>query len=410
MDNKKRILLAIGFIVLTVLIGWLLYRVFFYRPPLETLPADTTLPPSTSTDAFPTSGEGITRTPTGQTGVGLPPRDVRPTEELFIREQPVAPRVSHLVTDFLNSPTPAPGGGAQFYNEQDGRFYRILPDGSLELLSEQVFFNVEQATWANAGDKAILEYPDGSNIYFNFETEQQVTLPQHWENFSFAQTGDQIAAKSVGLAPENRWLVVSNPDGSQIQTVARLGDNADKVEVQWSPARDVLGFSQTGDPLGGDRQEILLVGQHGENFKSLVVEGRGFESQWSPTGKQLLYSVHSARTSFKPEVWISEAQGDDIGKSRRPLRLNTWAEKCTFASEQFVYCGVPTELETGIGFAPELADTIPDRLMRVDIQTGIQTEIQLEDTHVIDSLFVGEDGKTLYFTDKTQQGIFQVEL
>lgn len=408
--DSKRILLIILFLGSTVLLGFLLYRVFFYAAPEQPI-ISIDEGRSSGITGFPdaTDQDGDRVVPP-ITGGGLPPREARENEQLFAQDEIQDSRVKQVVSDFLSSPTASAGGGAQFYNEQDGRFYKIGKNGQLELLSDQVFFNVDSATWDPQGSKAILEYPDGSNIYYNFDTEEQATLPKHWEEFSFSTGGDQIAAKSLGLSPENRWLVVADPDGSGVRTIERLGNNQDKVTVDWSPARDVVGFSKTGAPLGADRQEILLVGQHGENFKSLVVEGRGFESQWSPTGQQLLYSVHSGRSNFLPEIWISDAQGDDIGRNRRPLSLNTWAEKCTFGTERFLYCGVPTDLEAGIAFAPELAENIPDELFRIDTQTGIKTRIELDDAHVIDNIFVGEDGQSLYFTDKTQQGIFEVSL
>ncbi len=170
-------------------------------------------------------------------------------------------------------------------------------------------------------------------------------------------------------------------------------------------------MSLTGQALGLDREEVLFVGLNGENYKSMIVEGRGLQTNWSSEGKQLLYSVHSGRTDYKPELWIVNAEPQTIGGSRRVLNLNTWADKCSFADERFVYCGVPTELPKGAGFAPGLADNVPDRLMKIDTQTGTQLEIPLEDDfHVINDIQVSDDGDTLYFSDKHQSGLFEVAL
>lgn len=185
-----------------------------------------------------------------------------------------------------------------------------------------------------------------------------------------------------------------------------MGENADKVVVNWSPNGQIIATSRTGEAQGADREEILFVGLHGENYRSIIVEGRGFESQWSPTGKKLMYSVFSGRSDFKPELWIVNAEGDSIGTGRKMLNLNTWSEKCAFNDDRFVYCAVPTSLQTGTGFAPGLADNTNDKIYKIDTETGIKTEIQTDGYHVVNNMFIGDDGKILYFTDKNKTGLF----
>ena len=189
-----------------------------------------------------------------------------------------------------------------------------------------------------------------------------------------------------------------------------MGENAERVTVDWSPTKKVVALARTGQSLGTDRQEILLIGLNGENFKSLTVEGRGMQSQWSPTGEQLLYSVYSERSDFKPELWIVNADGDKVDTNRRPIALNTWAEKCAFANERYVYCGVPAELDIGAGFDPSIADNTSDQIYRIDLRSGIKTLIETNDPHVIDTMFVSEDGSKIHFTDKSEDGLFSVDI
>ncbi len=406
--DKKRIIFAIAFALITVGLGFLLYRLFFTT---STIIDDTPLgeEDTTGTGSFPIAGEGGTRVTTTPPTT-LPPRDERnPVGGSFVpRERPL---VTQVVTDFLQSPVPSQNGGVQYYNNQDGRFYRLRTDGTPELLTDEVFYNVQKVNWSPTAQDAILEYPDGSNIYYNFATKKQATIPKHWEEFSFSQENGKIAAKIMGQSRENKWLTIANADGTSATLVEPLGDNADKVTVDWSPNRQVVAFSRTGEGLGDDREEILLVGANGENFRSLVVEGRGFQSRWSESGQKLVYSVYNTNSNFKPELWVVNAEGDSVGSGRTPLQINTWAEKCTFQDDRFIYCGIPTRLETGAGFAPELSDSTPDTLWRIDTQTGAKNEVTLDSTnHVIGTITVGEDGQTLYFTDKLQPGLFKVEI
>jgi len=113
---------------------------------------------------------------------------------------------------------------------------------------------------------------------------------------------------------------------------------------------------------------------------------------------------------YKPELWVVNAEGDTIGTGRKLLGVNTWSEKCTFADERTVYCAVPNNLQRGAGFAPQVSNSTPDTIYRIDVQTGLRAPVTLDEEHTIDSLFLNEDGTILYFTDKNRRGIFEIEI
>ena len=341
-------------------------------------------------------------------GVTLPTAPGRGVGEEGTRA--AARRVAAVTNDPIRGASADATGALRFYSDQDGKFYRIGRDGTVTLLNDTVFYNVERVTWAPAGSASILEYPDGSNIYYNFDSKRQVTLPKHWQDFSFDTTGTKIAAKSLGLSPDNRWLVTANAEGTDVTLVEPLGENASRVAVDWSPNNQIVALSRTGEPLGADRQQVIPIGLHGENFRALTVEGRDLRSQWSPDGRRLLYSVYNAASNYKPELWIDAALGDTIGTDRRLLSVNTWADKCTFAGERYVYCGVPETLRVGAGLAPSSADFTPDRLFRIDLDSGVRTEVPMSEEHVIDTIFTEDSGQTIYFTDKRTSGVYRVDL
>lgn len=406
--DKRRIIIISIFTLVCIGIGYLLYRVFFYTPP--TAPITTTDEPDGGSQ-FPQANQGGPRPGEALTPDALPVSEGGSVDSggRSTNFGAVPGQVEQLVNTAITGVSKdSSSGNPRFYNSQDGKFYRINANGQAEPLSDQVFYNVQDVTWSPVSDESIIEYPDGANIYYNFQTKKQASLPKHWESFSFAPSGDKIAAKSLSFSPENRWLVASNPDGANIELVEPLGNNADKVIVDWSPNKQIVALSLTGEDLGSDRQEVLFIGKNGENFKSTIIEGRGLVTNWSGTGEKLLYSVHSARNEFKPELWIVHSAGDAIGENRKPIQLNTWADKCTFTDDRFAYCGVPKELPKGAGFAPSLADNTPDDLYKIDVETGIKTKLPMAADHVIESMFVGKDGKTIYFTDKNQPGLFTI--
>lgn len=420
--DKRRLILISLFILLTIILIGSVIAIVSIRDGEPSIPViDPNNPVVDGNIAFPNANQGNddpsenggnTIIPDGNTTLPQIPNNptvqpgISPDNTVFTR------KVEQILNENIRNPSLGSQGNLNYYNDIDGRFYRIDDNGIPVPLSDQVFFNVDTVTWAPQKEEAIIEYPDGANIYYDFNTNRQVTLPQHWESFSFAPQGEKIAAKSVGLSPENRWLVEANPDGSSVRLLEALGQNADKVIVDWSPNQQVVGFAQTADGVGFNREEVFLVGRNGENFPSMTVEGRGLETKWSPTGDSLLYSVYSGRSDFKPELWITAGNPEQIGTNRRVIGLNTWPDKCHFASERYLYCAVPEALERGAGFNPELADNSPDLLYRIDTQNGIKTEIPLdrEESHIVENMFLSDDGETLYFSDKRREGLFEVSL
>lgn len=400
--NYKKIILAAGLLVVAALIGWLIYWVFFRTAPIT---------PPTNVNV----NEAIT--------AGLPPAAVGPGQigvnaNLAPSSQPSLP-ISDIAKGGVTYVAPLTKESSQFvtwsgenlvyYNPQASQFYRVTADGQAQLLTDKKFYNVNQVVWAPSQDKAILEYPDGSKIVYNFQTEKQVSLPKHWEDFGFSPNGNQIVAKSLGLDPENRWLIVTNADGSQAKKIEPLGENEDIVTVNWSPNNQIIATYVKG--VDFDRQDLFFVGLNNENFKKTTIEGRGFQGLWTTQGDRLLYSVYNSNNGLRPELWVVDAQGDNIGNNRRRLQIQTWANKCVFANNLTLYCGVPETLDEGSGLFPQLANSTTDRLYRIDLKTGSQEMIaQPDGDYAINKLLVSPDQSALYFTDAKSGQIFKIRL
>ncbi|MFA6486352.1 MAG: hypothetical protein WCT40_03230 [Candidatus Magasanikbacteria bacterium] len=404
----KKILLIILLLVVAGLIAYALYY-FFQKTTGGFGPRVAVQPGATTSGQFPTAGERPATTTTGPDGATQLPvaGNIPGVAPGYYRPEPV----TKIVSDYASFSSVAKDSGLRYYNASDGKFYRRSADGSIDKLSDQTFYDVSKVTWGNTTNQAVLEYPDFSKILYDFDKEKQITVPKHWEEFSFSPTDDQIAAKSIGVAVENRWLVTMDTDGSHTKIVEPMGLNGDKVTVDWSPSRQTVAFSQTADPISGSqRRMILLVGLNHENFRGLVTEGWGFEEQWSPSGKRLLYSVWSDRSDLKPQLWITNAYGDDINTGRQDLKVNTWSKNCAFASEQILYCAVPRDLVKGAGLMPEIAaDSLYD-MVKIDTNTGLKTDIPLGGDYNINSIDYDSANNKIIFTDKNQSGVFQVNL
>ncbi len=391
----KKIALVIGVVLGIILIIWFIW--WLLKPSPEAQPQPK--PPVTGGPELPEPGPREPRPPLPP---GIFPEPTEPGQPL--QPSPIANGGATMIDRLTDEPITAltlagDGKTPVVYNPKEGLFYRITPDGTVSPLSSRIFRDVENVAWAKGATKGILEFPDGANILYDFTTDQQITLPKEWQNFSFSPEGSSIAFKSLGKRDEDRWLAIANPDGSGAERIEHLGFKDNKVNVAWSPNNQVVATFPEAQT--GNQQEVYFIGRHQENFLSLPVEGRGFRSQWSPDGSHLLYSTYPIGGGSRPQLSLASAEGDAIGDTNIELGLETWPEKCVFQNTTALICAVPTQLPDGAGMFPKIADTIPDQFVRIDLQTGSKTILALPTTDTTaDRLVLSDDGKYLFFTNK----------
>lgn len=398
-ERTSFILKVIGFIVACILLALAMYFTFFHKTVVTITENGTgagsggTLPTANNgTAGTGSTSSGGTSSGTGSTS--LPPSQTANGGETI---------TTLLTNTSVQSPTATSNGSVAYYDPADGKFYTIDANGNVVALSQKTFPKAENVTFSGGATEAVIEYPDGSNIVYNFDTAQQVTLPTHWEDFSFSDDGADIVAKSIGADESNRALVITSADGSSTSVVAALGANDDKVTANWSPGGNVVAFSATGVNAGGSfgRQEIYLVGEDGSAVGTLFVDGTSFNAIWATDGKHLLYSVADPSDNYKAALWYADSRGDRNGDSRRKMGIQTTVNKCTFSSSTVAYCAVPREMPSG-GGNPDLAIDSYDDVYRLDVSTGNAklVAIPAADTKMF-NLSVSSDGSYLYYTDSS---------
>lgn len=413
-DRTKKILYVVLFVAAFFAIVYLLYIIFFAS---DTSTDDTTGNENTNTVGLPNvnTANSNTNGATGNTNTG--PIGSTPTIPGVDSVATGGPTQTTVLTPAVNAQDPAEGEGdsLRYYNPDDGKFYIVDGNGKTTQLSNAQFSNVSNITWSDANNQAILEFPDGANIYYDLTTGEQVTLPPEYEEFAFSPTGDEIAFKYLPAEAERRVLAVSSPDGSSARTIESLGENEDHVNVDWSPTGTVI--ATFAEFVNFNDQEVGFIGLKGENFKGTVVNGHGLRSEYSSDGQQMLYSVYSAESDYKPKLWVVDANGQDIGKNRIDLQLNTFADKCSFSDDSStIYCGVPSDSKYGFGLEPDILTGVTDEIYRIDLKSGSRQRIAVpvdengQPNYTVSNMFVSPDNKKLYFRDQKTGQLIKINL
>lgn len=407
--NYRKIGIVLLFVASVIVFGSLLYY-FFFRNLIT--PGDT--PPPVTNGSLPTPTNGnISVVDNQNTRPELPSfsgNTINVTAPTDVAQGGLTKVTDHGLTALKGVTSDI--RGPRFYSEENGLFYRL--DGTVPVaLSDQRFFNVESVTWARNQDKAILEYPDGSNIVYDFATNKQVTLPKEFKGFSFDVSGNQIAAKWEGDNTDENWLMLGSSDGSNFRLVEPLGDRGANVAVDYSPDNQVVALYRKANDATS--QAIIPIGANGENFKQFIVDGLNFQSKWSPAGGHLLYSAANSGNEYNPVLHVTGGSTDNLGVSHLDLKLSTWPSKCTFNTEgTSIFCAEPTQLPRGAGLYPELARGIPDAFYRIDLRSGQKIPLAFpvgnQSSYSADSVFLSSDESLLYFMDVSTNRLHSIRL
>lgn len=411
-NNLKKILISLGFLIIVFLIAWAIYYFFFKPAPKPAAPYAVSPAVITPGGLPRVTNENVNRNVIEEAYEGLPSIKRVPKGAVISEKAKGGYTLVNKQLDRGLAPKVNKDGSLVYYDKASGRFYKKNADGTLTLLSSQRFYSVSNVVWSSDTNKAVLEYPDGSNIVYDFTKQKQYTLPKEMQDFDFSQNGEMVAAEVISSQKESNWIVTSNPDGTNVRFIERIGGEADNVDVNVSPNSQVVALFR--DNTGGDSQQVLLIGRNNENFNSISANGRGFEGQWTPNGQNILYSVFSAQNDFKPTLWIVGASGSNIGTNNINIGLNTWSNKCAVAADNTAaYCAVPQNLPSGSGWYPELANGSPDNFYRVDLTSGqtslLAQPVGNETGYSATSLFLSPDEKTLYFQDNSG-AVFSINL
>src|SRR3989338_2582899 len=163
-EKLKRVLIIIGFALVAGAIAAALYVVFFRAPASVIPPSGTPFEtPEGVSEGLPSAGPGApVSAPPEETVTALPP--AAPVADGGVT------KTQAITTGRVVAPTLSSDGASMaYYDRTDGRFYMVNAQGEVERLSDKIFPKAETVVWNTAGEKAVIEFPDGSNVVYDFE-------------------------------------------------------------------------------------------------------------------------------------------------------------------------------------------------------------------------------------------------
>jgi Tol biopolymer transport system component len=410
--NYKKIILVSGFVLVCVGLTFLMYLMFFKSTP-ENINQNQNNILSGGNLPIPGENTGLEQIGTGGNLPYIPSIDNYGNQIDQIANGGITMATSLNSGQVLNPKLASDGKSIIYYDINDQRFYLISEDGEKILLSSEKFLNLEAVEWSPDASRAIMTYPDGIKIYYDFASNKKTTLPKNVVEPVFNTTGSNISFKYETEDKDKNYITVSKPDGTGAKLVEPLGDKGEAVQTTFSPDTSVIAFYEK--PTGLDSAEIYFIGQNDENFPLLKIQGVNFKGIWSPSGKKIIYNTTMASIGYRPNLWIVGILNGNLGNAIS-LDTQTWVDKCVFAGENDLYCAVPDSLPTGAGLYPEIIENETDSIYHISLSTGIKekiADIYLDDGATnfnIGRMSISSDGASLFLWDKISGKMFKMRL
>lgn len=428
-EDKQKILYAVGFVGITLVLGFLLYWVFF-RPapvqvPVREEPDDIVVPrlPKVEEADIPTEplpDEIVEPEPIDEPEpVVVEESEITIVDRIELDVGEVASggqtRVNTVTADIFNAPAVNSASGDIYsYSPIMGSFLKVDEAGNTDFVSDKQFYNVEEVAWSPNGDSAIMEFGDGTNLYYDFDQDVAVRLPDQISEPRFNESGDKIAFEWYDEIDYDRnYIGVSNPDGTGVRFVELLGDVGDRVHIEWSPESEYIATVRNSK--NGNAQELTFIGQNGENYKKLSVPGANVEYDYVPNSSKMLISSINMASGGVHELYIANADQDNFG-SIVSTGLKTTIHKCAMNdSGTAAYCAVPRIVTKGSALVPQLSSGSPEDFYEVDLATGESALIAVPEHDelagiVVKDVMLSSDQKTLFFTNQTDGRLLSLQL
>lgn len=350
--------------------------------------------------------------PEAGAGIGKDPRFASGTfQEGSTREIPVLSGIKTKL--FSVSEAPAIGlelskeeGAILFFRKEGGEFLQYsFPVGSTESLSKIAIVRLIDTVWSPTRDRVAVSYSDGETVksflYRGVGSTSVMTLPLNTKSVAWSPTGSSIAYLTE--KDGETLLTTADANGKNQATIYKTAMK--EVSVRW-PSADTF-FLETR-PSGVVPGYVFSLARSRQELKRFLGPLYGLTTLWSPKGERVLVGSTDKNGKSLPPVIR-----DSLGREVMTLDFHTLPEKCTWVSEETLYCAVPR----GIPQESIIPDdylkgelNTNDRIVVVDIKAKTVTGLYNEGGYDMANLRATKDGKYLFFIDRSTGSLWGVEV
>jgi hypothetical protein len=294
-----------------------------------------------------------------------------------------------------------------FLDRSSGNIFEITPQNELSRLTGDTINNIEEVYWGRdkQGDHLI-----SRSIQFN-KLITSVGLIKFSSSTELGSINNQILGlniSAIAISPDKSKFFVLEPTKDGV--VGYLNDWGGKNKKKiWSfpyqdwrlawPKDTVISLTTT--PSANDLGSLYFLNPTTGALKKILSGIPGLTTKISPDGSRVLFSrsgLNSTRLYFY-EVGSQKTSSVDI---------NTLPEKCTWMSNENVYCAVPRSLP--LGLYPDSwyqgKITLTDNLWKIDFKQKTTVLIEtIKGSYDLTDLVVVPERGWLYAINKNDSSI-----
>lgn len=293
---------------------------------------------------------------------------------------------------------------------QNNNFLSTDFDGSSKSsISTYPFDGVEDINWDNNCQKAILKIRADFYMYY-LNSDKAEKMKSGIDEIVFSALGDKIIYKYYDPSSKTRSINIANPDGTSWDELRKL--DFQKVDFQINPSNGDIGFFQTPDSFVGG--EFSIMNFSGENLRKITQPKYGANFLWSSDGDKILTSFVSERGGNKLELGVMNSSGGEY----QALGFPSVADKCVWSSDNVnLYCAMLSSPQPQVVLPNDWQNSklaSSDTFWKIDTKSGKKTRLvelsEITDSLDSEKLFLDNDERFLFFTDKNSGSIYRINL
>lgn len=375
MSLSKKIFLASLIIFLTVLLFWGIYVLSFKKDA-----GQTTAAPSATGFSF-----GLTE------------------------------KMSAVSDEKMSFPALSEDGTAiNFYSPDSGKISQIGLNGkSGTSISNKAWSNLSGLFWSPGKTKAIIKSAgNGSQPQFSYFdlTENKEKMLKSNLDMVVWQNDSKILYKYYDPTSKERSLNIADPDGANWKKIADL--EFQNVFIAPIPK---TGFITYWNRAGAQEEtQLISVPIIGGEKKTLFKGKFGADYLWNSNGSKILMSHSDAKGGNKMELAVL----DDKGENYRSLEIPTFITKCAWSSDnKTIYYALPGNIPDGSILPDDYTSgklNTTDTFWKIDTASGKKERIvdldKIKGQIDAKDLFFNEDESFLFFANKIDGKLYRINL